>query len=572
MNQWKLIWKQFRSQSWLCLIIILIFLGLYFRVVHLANSVYWVDEVATSIRIAGYTKQQVTEQLATGRWLTVEDLQFYQRLSPGKSWSDTLTALTHSPEHTPLYFLLARLWVQGFGSSVTAIRSLSVLLSILTLPCLFWLCLELWQSAAVGWIAAGLMSVSPFFVAYAQEARPYSLWTMILLLSAVALLRSMRLNRCVSWGLYTITLVLGLYTSLLTILVVVGHGIYVLVMERFRLTKRVKNYLISLGCGLMAFGLWGVVIVQHWGALQDNTVWMRVPMNILPMIAIWFYSLAVLFFDVPVSTHSVPILLIELIFSGVVVSFMGIAIYLLCAQTCKRIWLFVLTFCFTTPLALILIDLVLTDQFSTAARYFIPCHLGILLAIAYFLKKQLLKNHISTNNINFLVLSNKQKGWKWMALILISISLFSCLSQLRQPPKYQKSRNLHNQPIAAILNQAIAPVLLADSKQTLDLISLSYVLKSAIKIQILPEPLLLSKLEQLQLEQSQLERSQLEQSQSDHCNPLFLFNPSTLLQTKIREKHHFVLNEVYRPKQLISGEIVLSLWTIKNSNYCSANI
>ncbi|HHP7245733.1 MAG TPA: glycosyltransferase family 39 protein [Elainellaceae cyanobacterium] len=215
------------------IVLILLGLGLMFRIAHFDQRVYWVDEVATSIRVAGYTREEVAYTLATGEIWAIATIQHYQQLTPERDWADTFHALEQSPEHAPLYFILARLWVQMFGSSVVAIRSLSVVCSLVALPCFYWLAWELFKSPRVCWMAVGLLSVSPFFVAYAQEARPYSLWSVTLLLSGIALLRALRLKTKASWGLYALTLALTLYTSLLSVFVVVGLGIYVVFMACF---------------------------------------------------------------------------------------------------------------------------------------------------------------------------------------------------------------------------------------------------------------------------------------------------------------------------------------------------
>lgn len=52
-------------KTWFILFIIIIFLGIFFRITNIENKVYWVDEVATSIRVSGYTKQEVTQNLAS---------------------------------------------------------------------------------------------------------------------------------------------------------------------------------------------------------------------------------------------------------------------------------------------------------------------------------------------------------------------------------------------------------------------------------------------------------------------------------------------------------------------------
>ncbi len=66
------------------LLIVIVAMGVFFRVTNLEKKVYWVDEVATSIRVSGYTKQEVTQNLSQLDILSINDLQSYQKLSPQK--------------------------------------------------------------------------------------------------------------------------------------------------------------------------------------------------------------------------------------------------------------------------------------------------------------------------------------------------------------------------------------------------------------------------------------------------------------------------------------------------------
>ena len=178
----------------------------------------------------------MVSQLCNGQEIGIEDLQKYQRLAPEKSLTDTVKSLAiEDSQHPPLYYLMVRLWVQQFGSSVAAIRTLSALISLVAFPCLFWLCLELFESSLVGWVALTLLAVSPIHILFAQEAREYSLWTVTILLSSASLLRAMRLNTTFSWGIYAISLALSFYTFLLSGLVAIGHFVYVLIAEKINL-------------------------------------------------------------------------------------------------------------------------------------------------------------------------------------------------------------------------------------------------------------------------------------------------------------------------------------------------
>ncbi|MGJ3251821.1 MAG: glycosyltransferase family 39 protein [Elainellaceae cyanobacterium] len=529
-----------RSPYWthpgLVLSLVLLSLGLAFRLINLDNPFYWVDEVATSIRISGYTQEQVVQQIATGDVLSIEDVQHYQQLNADRDWADTFDALRQSPEHAPLYFILARLWVQMFGSSVVAIRSLSVVCSVVALPCFYWLTVELFKAPVVGWMAVGLLSVSPFFVAYAQEARPYSLWSVTLLLSGVALLRAMRLDMRLSWGVYALTLALTLYTSLLSVFVALGQGIYVVVMTRsksspLKRTSRVRHYWMATGLALLAVSPWLLIIAQQWMTLQTNTTWMREPMNFGAIAGILIYNLAVLFFDVPVSLDLSLATFAKVTVSLVLLALMGYAVYVLRLKSPTSVWLFVVTFAGTLPISLLLLDLVSNGQTSTAARYLMPLQLGILLAIS----------HLLTHSMRFSLSNAQALTWRCVAIALVSLSIGSCLTHWSMPPKYQKSRNLSNGAIAAIVNRAESPLVIAEADQTLDLISLSYMFNSSVRIALSSEI------------SSLLPRA---------CDSTFVFNPSSSAIQTIRANHQLDLDEIYQPKRLIAAERSLSLWTV----------
>ncbi|MGB7413565.1 MAG: glycosyltransferase family 39 protein, partial [Thermosynechococcaceae cyanobacterium] len=204
---------------WRFALLAIVVLGICFRFANLEYKVFWFDEVSTVIRVAGHTKSEVERQFATGGTIRAPVLQQYTTLQPQTTWQDTWSALKRSPEQAPLYYLFARGWTQCFGSSVLAIRTLSAILSLLALPCMYGLGVELFETVQPAWILVMLLSLSPFYVAYAQEARPYSLWAATILLSSGLCLRAMRLNTKRSWLMYGVSTALGFYTSLLSALV-----------------------------------------------------------------------------------------------------------------------------------------------------------------------------------------------------------------------------------------------------------------------------------------------------------------------------------------------------------------
>ncbi len=365
------------------LIIVLLVLGIFFRFVNIDRKLYWYDETATSLRVSGYTWAELEHQLFE-HVASIEDVQHYQHINPDKGVINTIKSLAvEEPQHPPLYFVMTRFWVQWFGNSVAVRRSLSALVSLLVFPSLYWVCLELFEFSLVGWVAIALVAVSPFHVLYAQEARQYSLWTVTILLSSAALLRAMRIKTKLSWGIYAATVALGLYTFLFSALVAIGHGIYVVIIESFRLSKTLTAYLLASLAGFLAFAPWIFFVLTNFSQIRATTSWTRDNIHLSDLLKMWILNLNRIFFDV-VSSFRPEFLLIYLL----IIIIELYSIYFLCVKTHKRVWLFVLTLIGTTALILSLPVFIDKGKISTVTRYLIPCYLGIQLAVAYLFTTQ----------------------------------------------------------------------------------------------------------------------------------------------------------------------------------------
>jgi len=82
-------------------------------------------------------------------------------------------ALKHDG-HPPLYYALLHGWINLFGSSDVAVRSLSGLFGLATLP-LVWILGRRKGGPTLAWVAVAVVAVSPFAVRYSNETRMYSL-------------------------------------------------------------------------------------------------------------------------------------------------------------------------------------------------------------------------------------------------------------------------------------------------------------------------------------------------------------------------------------------------------------
>ncbi|HQH70613.1 MAG TPA: glycosyltransferase family 39 protein, partial [bacterium] len=87
-----------------------------------------------------------------------------------------ITARTAADIQPPAYYYLLHAWMTLFGRSEVAVRLLSVVFGVLTVPLAYLLARRM-LSPAVGVTTALLVAVSPFHIWYAQETRMYTLVT-----------------------------------------------------------------------------------------------------------------------------------------------------------------------------------------------------------------------------------------------------------------------------------------------------------------------------------------------------------------------------------------------------------
>lgn len=91
--------------------------------------------------------------------------------------------------HPPLYFLLLHFFILVVGTTEFALRFLSAFANELTLALMYPLAARLSKNKFVALLAVLFAAVSPFYVWYAQEARPYALVLLWSALAVYALLR-----------------------------------------------------------------------------------------------------------------------------------------------------------------------------------------------------------------------------------------------------------------------------------------------------------------------------------------------------------------------------------------------
>lgn len=122
----------------------------------------------------------------------------YSQWFSARDWHYLWTAVPTYEPHPPFYYSILKLWRALFGGGATALRSLSVLLGVATLPVIALLAREQERHSPSGRPLLAMAAVvflgacSPMLVLLQQEARPYALMIFAFAVAVLGLLRLIR--------------------------------------------------------------------------------------------------------------------------------------------------------------------------------------------------------------------------------------------------------------------------------------------------------------------------------------------------------------------------------------------
>jgi hypothetical protein len=141
-----------------------------------------------------------------------------------------LHALLREDGAPPLYYVLLHFWMKLFGTSDLGVRSLSGVISVVTLP-VAWLAGRIYGRQGA-WGALVLLASAPFAIYYGTEARMYSLVMLLTGLGFLALVRAMRTPRPANLIAVAAVVAALLYTQYWAIYLVVTLAVWLLWQAR----------------------------------------------------------------------------------------------------------------------------------------------------------------------------------------------------------------------------------------------------------------------------------------------------------------------------------------------------
>ncbi len=154
--------------------------------------------------------------------------------------------------HPPLHNILLHFWIKIFGHSEVSVRLLSVFFSFGFLLSVFMLLrryVPFWFSLCF----LIIFSISPFFVYYGTQARPYSLISLLFVLNLISFVEVMA-SKCgkkqlIIWAFSCLFLLYAQYFAIISIFLQIGLALFHLKLKGFKVLK---------------YGFCGCVFILPW--------------------------------------------------------------------------------------------------------------------------------------------------------------------------------------------------------------------------------------------------------------------------------------------------------------------
>jgi uncharacterized membrane protein len=214
--------------------------------------------IGTSLRFHALDRQSLwDDEMSTLRTITLPSNQVIQRFKTYET-------------HPPLYFFQLRAWRAVAGRSLVRLRANSAFWGSLGLVAFFALA-SLYYGSAGGLLAMGLLAISPFHLAYSQEARPYALGVTLGIFSLWLLEKALRTKKFVFYGFLTVAWTALLYTHYWGTFVIGAQALYGMLSADSSRDKKAV-FAATLGAALL-FAFWLPVLATQLGIVSDLSFW-----------------------------------------------------------------------------------------------------------------------------------------------------------------------------------------------------------------------------------------------------------------------------------------------------------
>jgi uncharacterized membrane protein len=256
-----------------------------------------------------------------------------------------------------------------------------------------------------------------------------------------------------------------------------GFGLYVLILEGFRLTKKVVAFAVSTAAALLMFIPWLIILYESRSNVLATTSWTDSKITFFQLIQSWLVGFVRLFFDINnQSDDSFVQLLPFLVVFPLLLFLVGYSAFFIYRETPRRVRIFLFCLIGSAFVPLALFDIWKGGgRMSAANRYFIPAYIGIQLSLAYLLGTRLMKE-MSTVRL---------RAWQGIGAFIALLGIVSCAVSSRAESWWNKDPEGMNSQIAEIINRSEGALVISDGWMG-HLFSLNVGLRDRVNLQIEP--------------------------------------------------------------------------------------
>jgi uncharacterized membrane protein len=509
--------------QWIRILIVLcLIFGIILRFCNLENKLYSNDETFSSTYIYGRNLASIIET----QIVNTSELQQYQTYNPNESLLESFSRiLAHPYTFPPLYAcidqIFARMASVFTGDTAVINRMASVIISLFSLPLMYWLCWELFASPFISWLGMSIIAVSPIHLQYAQIVRSYSLTTVAILFSTASLLLAKRTDQRTHWILYATTVSMGLYSNLLFGFTIISHALYMMVNARAKVTKSIQHYIYASTFGISVFLPWFYLFISKPGLVEYAVEQVQnTHLNVLSFLEIWIKSIPRIFVDfvdpwvLYTNIFAVPQKLALPVVMVVVLVSVGL---LIIDRSRSKNWL-ILSLILGGGVLLMVKDIILGGTYSTRLRYMLTYVIGLelaVMALIYFLDNTQVVWHKYVNQI--------------LVICLLTLGILSCTVIVLAPSWW--AFGAPDYPLMAqALNKLSKPVVLYNDFG--DALTMSYLTQNHVYFHL--------------TRQAKFYLKEDFSFYHDYSH-IILFKPSTNLLHELKQ-NHLILDPVFQSK------------------------
>lgn len=259
------------KQIYVRILLLIMVLGLLLRLYHLDQESLWTDE---SFSVQHASKGTISE---------------------------VISGVKETEAAPPGYYVFLHGWIGWFGNSADSVRFPSVIFGTLAILLIFLLAHKFY-GVGTALLASLFLSTSMLQVLYSQEARIYSLFTLLVLSNAYFFMEIIQREKSgkktmVWYGLYGLSLLASLYTNYLGLVMIALSNLF-LFWKEYPLLKQIRWKWCWLHFFVMLFSLPLVPVARsqytilHFG-LAEILETRGLP-SWLAQLGLWFFLLPLL--------------------------------------------------------------------------------------------------------------------------------------------------------------------------------------------------------------------------------------------------------------------------------------